>query len=222
MSVVVFFGAPGSGKGTQAKFLSVNAEYIHISTGDLLRECKNDITHPLNAIISSKMASGQLIDDDVVNGIISHKISQIKLENVIFDGYPRTVNQAVFLQEELAKYSARIQRVIFFDINPDIVVERIVNREVCKKCGTIFNKKFNKSKQDGICDACGGILENRIDDNEEVIRKRIAIYNDSSKDLLEFYHSVVTVVDASKNEHEITNLIKSVLWCGKMWSRIFH
>jgi adenylate kinase len=211
MAVVVFFGAPGSGKGTQAKILCSNQNYSHISTGDLLRECKNDVNHPLYALISAKMLAGELIDDEIVNDIVSHKISQIELDNIIFDGYPRTVNQAIFLNLELLKYNKKIEKVVLFDINPDIVVQRIVNRQVCKKCGTIFNKKFNQSQKDGICDACGGNLESRADDTEETIRNRIEIYQSSSAELLNFYKIILTVVDASNEEKQISKEISDIL-----------
>ena len=199
MSLLIFFGAPGSGKGTQAKKLIEKHGYHHLSTGDLLRECKNDKTHPLNSIISSKMEKGELINDDIVNDIISHKLSQIFNASIIFDGYPRTINQAQFLSQELKKYGKVISRVFLFDINPDIVVDRVINRQVCKNCGAIFNSKFNPVKKEGVCDICGGKLETRIDDNEQTIRNRIKIYNESYSDLLSYYSSAVYKIDASQN-----------------------
>lgn len=211
MAIVIFFGAPGSGKGTQAKYFDKYANYFHISTGDLLRECKNNPSHPLHSIIAAKMSSGELIDDIIVNDIISHKISQIDLSNVIFDGYPRTKNQAIFLNTELSKYSKSIAKVFLFDISPDIVVDRMINREVCKSCGAIFNKKFNPSKRQGICDICGDILENRVDDNEETIRHRIMIYNESCVELLAFYKPILTMIDASMVSKEITKTISGLI-----------
>lgn len=201
MSIVIFFGAPGSGKGTQAKKLIAKG-FEHISTGDLLRECKNNTLHPLNAVISQKMSTGELISDDIVNDIVSHKISQIG-ENIIFDGYPRTIAQAHFLDKTLSIHSKNLSKVILFDINPDVVVERVVNREVCKDCGAIFNKKFNPSKSCRICDFCDGTLELRIDDNEETIRNRIKIYNNSCESLLEYYQKKVQIIDAALHEDEI-------------------
>ncbi len=209
MSLVIFFGAPGSGKGTQAKKL-IEQGFEHISTGDLLRECKNDKSHPLNAVISQKMSAGELISDEIVNDIISHKASQIG-QNVIFDGYPRTIAQAKFLDETLEKNSKSISKVIFFDINPDVVVDRVLNREVCQSCGAIFNKKFNPSKISGECDTCGGKLELRADDNEETIRNRIKIYNDSCTALLEFYARKVEIVNAALREDEIFTQIGAII-----------
>jgi adenylate kinase len=209
MSLVIFFGAPGSGKGTQAKKL-IQQGFHHISTGDLLRECKNDKSHPLNATISQRMLAGELISDEIVNDIISHKVSQIG-NNVIFDGYPRTIAQARFLDEALAKNSKSISKVIFFDISPDVVVNRILNREVCKSCGAIFNKKFNPSKVSGECDLCNGKLELRVDDNEETIRNRIKIYNNSCTDLLEFYAQKVEVLNAALREDELFSQITIII-----------
>jgi adenylate kinase len=117
----------------------------------------------------------------------------------------------MFLQSELAKYNKDIEKVILFDIDANIVVERMVNRQVCKACGTIFNKKFNKSKQEGICDACGGTLENRIDDKEDTIRHRITIYNESCGELLAFYKPTLVIVDASQSESEISKTITQIL-----------
>ncbi len=209
MSLVIFFGAPGSGKGTQAKKLTEKG-FEHISTGDLLRECKNNKSHSLNAVISQKMSAGELISDEIVNDIISLKVSQIG-QNVIFDGYPRTLSQAKFLDETLEKNSKAITKVIFFDINPNVVVDRVLNREVCNLCGAIFNKKFNPSKLSGECDLCNGKLELRVDDNEETIRNRIKIYNESCSDLLEFYKSKVQIINATLHEDEIFLQIGTII-----------
>lgn len=209
MSLVIFFGAPGSGKGTQAKKL-IEKGFEHISTGDLLRECKNDKSHPLNTVISQKMSAGELISDEIVNDIISLKVLQLG-QNVIFDGYPRTLAQAKFLDETLAKNSKTIAKVILFDINPDVVVDRVLNREVCKSCGAIFNKKFNPSKLSGECDICGGKLELRVDDNEETIRNRIKIYNDSCTDLLAFYKNKVIIINATLHEDAIFAQISTIV-----------
>ena len=210
MSFVIFFGAPGSGKGTQAKKLS-SLGFFHISTGDLLRECKNDKSHPLNAIISEKMSLGNLISDDIVNEMVLHKITNVKNENIIFDGYPRTIAQAKFLSSSLENFGKKIDSVLLFEINPDVVVERIVSREVCKTCGAIFNKKFNPSKISSVCDLCGGMLEVRVDDNEQTIRNRINIYNESCAELLEYYSKDLAVIDASKQEDDIFQSIRLLL-----------
>lgn len=211
MSFIIFFGAPGSGKGTQAKRLSEKHSYHHLSTGDVLRECKNDKNHPLHGVITDKMAKGELISDEIVNDIVSHKILQVEERGIIFDGYPRTISQAKFLTDTLKKQGNTIERVFLFDISPEIVVERLTGRQVCKRCGAIFNKKFNPSKHTDICDFCGGDLETRVDDNAEIIRNRIKIYNDSCSDLLQYYEDTLLKIDASqetdKIEEDIINVI---------------
>ncbi len=211
MSNLIFFGAPGSGKGTQAKKLVKEHKFFHLSTGDLLRECKNDITHPLHSLISTKMAMGELIEDDIVNEIVSHKIEQISKHSIIFDGYPRTVNQAIFLAEKLQKCGKNIDKVILFDINPDVVINRVIHRKVCSNCGAIFNSQFNPSQSEGICDLCNGKLESRADDNEEVIRNRINIYNQSCKELLEYYINIIHKINASQSEGEIEKAISLLI-----------
>lgn len=203
MSLLIFFGAPGSGKGTQAKKLVEKYGFFHLSTGDLLRECKNDKNHPLHSLIATKMSAGELIGDDIVNNIVSHKVAQMKDRPIIFDGYPRTVNQAKFLEEELKKHEQSIASVIVFDINPDVVVGRITNRKVCKQCGAIFNSISSPSKIENICDLCGGTLEQRIDDNEEIIRNRIKIYNESCEGLLSYYQNILHTIDASQDANDI-------------------
>ncbi len=203
MSLLIFFGAPGSGKGTQAKKLVETHNFFHLSTGDLLRECKNDTNHPLHSIISTKMSKGELIGDDIVNDIVSHKLEQLQGKSIIFDGYPRTVNQAEFLDSELQKYGNKIASVLVFEINPDVVVNRIVNRKVCKRCGAIFNLLSSPPKEKDACDVCAGVLETRTDDNEETIRNRIKIYNESSASLLKYYSNIVHTVDASQNTDDI-------------------
>lgn len=197
MSTIIFFGAPGCGKGTQAKKLQ-NKSFFHLSTGDLLRECKNDATHPLNASISQIMKKGELVGDEIVNEIVSHKILQLAGGNIIFDGYPRTILQAEFLKNELAKVNMSVSSAIFFDINPDVVVERVIFRQTCQSCGAIFNKKTQPSAKENICNLCGGNLQQRVDDNEQTIRNRIKVYNDSASNLLEFYKPILQTIDANQ------------------------
>lgn len=210
MSILIFFGAPGCGKGTQAKKLA-EKNFYHISTGDLLRECKNDKNHPLNAIISQVMAKGDLISDEIVNDIVSHKLLQILDKNIIFDGYPRTLSQAVFLKNELENHNLNVSSVIVFEIDPEVVVERISYRQTCKLCNAIFNEKSHPSKTKEVCDICGGSLQKRADDRPEIIRNRIKIYNESSSSLIAFYKPILKKIDASLSEAEIENEIEKCL-----------
>jgi adenylate kinase len=209
---IIFLGAPGSGKGTQASLLSSSLNIESISTGDLLRkevEKKSEI----GILAKLQMESGALVSDDVVINIIKEKITTESCEKgFILDGFPRNINQALKLEEMLENCKKKIDKVFNFEIEEDVLIKRIAGRYTCKKCGAVYNRYFKPTLKDGECDNCGSNeLENRIDDNEETVKNRLKVYKESSFPLIEYYkkkHLLVSI-DALKISTLVFEELKS-------------
>ncbi|MEJ7553305.1 MAG: adenylate kinase [Aquificaceae bacterium] len=211
--IVVFLGPPGSGKGTQAKKLSQELGLLHISTGDLLREAVKNQT-PLGLKAREYMERGELVPDSIMISLIEEVMP--KEGGFILDGFPRTVPQALALEEMLKAYNKQVDRVFLFDISEEVVVERLSGRLTCSQCGAVYHKKYNPPKQEGICDLCGGKLIQREDDKEEVIRKRYRVYVEQTKPLVEFYQerNKLTRLDAEQDIQEVNRRLLEVLRDG--------
>jgi len=211
--IVVFLGPPGSGKGTQAKKLSQELGLLHISTGDLLREAVKNQT-PLGLKAREYMERGELVPDSIMISLIEEVMPEEG--GFILDGFPRTVPQALALEEMLRAYNKQVDSVFLFDISEEVVVERLSGRLTCSQCGAVYHKKYNPPKQEGICDLCGGKLIQREDDKEEVIRKRYRVYVEQTKPLVEFYQerNKLTRLDAEQDIQEVNRRLLEVLKNG--------
>lgn len=189
---IVMLGGPGSGKGTASEELSKLYNIEHISTGDMLREeIKKE--SELGIEVKGLLAEGKLVSDEIVTKLIKNKLSSDECKNgAILDGYPRTENQAESLSNILKELEKNIDFAIELDVNDEIIIERIINRELCsnKECGAIYNTKFNPSKVAGICDKCGSKLIKRADDNRETVQKRLDIYHKESADIIQYYKNL--------------------------------
>ena len=187
---IVMLGAPGTGKGTIGKILSKDLNLVHISTGDIFREQINKETE-LEKKIKQYIDNGNLVPDDVVIETVKNRLLEKDVqEGAILDGFPRTEMQAEALREFLKENKPQAKRVaIELNVPDEEIIKRIVNRVICtnKSCGAIYNKETKPPKKAGICDICGSELKGRNDDNEETVSKRLKIYHQNSKELLEFY-----------------------------------
>lgn len=187
---IVMLGAPGTGKGTIGKILSKDLNLTHVSTGDIFREQINRKTE-LGKKIEGYIGSGALVPDDVVIETVKTRLLESDVENgAILDGFPRTAAQAEALKNFLKENKPGAKRVaIELDVPDEEIIRRVVNRLICtnKSCGAIYNKETKPPKQEGICDNCGSKLKKRDDDNKETVTKRLAIYRQNSKDLIDFY-----------------------------------
>ncbi len=182
--ILVFLGPPGAGKGTQAKLLSQDLKFKHISTGDLLRESVKEGTL-LGLKAKSYMDRGELVPDELIIAMIEEVMP--KDSGVILDGFPRTMKQAQALQDMLNKHGKYLCRVFFFDLDDDTIVKRLSGRRVCPNCGALYHMDFKPPKKDEVCDLCGTKIIQREDDREEVVRKRLDVYRRQTAEVVDFY-----------------------------------
>ncbi len=184
---IVLLGAPGAGKGTQAKKLIEKYGIPQISTGDILRKAVADGT-PLGKEAKSYMDKGELVPDSVVIGLVKERLSQDDCKKgFILDGFPRNTSQAETLDQVLAEMNMPLQLALSVDVDFDILMKRLTGRRTCKQCNQMYNIYFSPPKKEGICDKCGGELYQRDDDKEETIKKRLEVYEAQTAPLIDYY-----------------------------------
>ncbi|HEY8541104.1 MAG TPA: adenylate kinase [Pseudothermotoga sp.] len=210
---IVLLGAPGAGKGTLAKDLMSHFRIPHISTGDMFREAVAAGTE-LGRKVRNILESGALVPDEIVNQVVEQRLSKSDCQNgFIFDGYPRTVPQAIALDEILLKMSAKLDAVIYLEISEQTVVKRLTSRRVCPKCGRIYNMISMRPKNDELCDDCGVKLIIRDDDKEEVVRKRYRLYHEMTEPLVSYYQdrNILIRVNSEIDHQDLASQVIKVL-----------
>jgi len=210
---IVLIGAPGSGKGTQAKFLTEKYSVPQIATGDLLRAAVTAQT-PLGRQAKAVMDVGQLVPNDIVIGLIRERITRPDADNgFILDGFPRTLVQADAIDDLLFELGRPIDAVLQLKVDFDLLMQRMVGRLTCVSCGALYNIYTRPPTMDGECDECGGRLHHRADDNEETIDRRLRIYEMQTLSIADKYQQQgkLHVIDASGSIEEVTRGIKSAL-----------
>jgi len=206
---LIIMGAPGAGKGTYAEGISKYYGIPHISTGEIFRDAISKET-PMGILAKMYIDKGQLVPDDVANAIVEERIKQEDCQKgFLFDGFPRTLNQAIEFEKVLEKIGKQLDAAINIDVPEEVIIERIVHRRICTKCGKSFNVVTLPPKQENICDDCGAELYQRDDDNYETIRKRLDVYYDLTMPLIDFYKSLNKLVniDGVGKKEEVTKLI---------------
>jgi adenylate kinase len=184
---LIFLGAPGAGKGTQAREVCKYFSIPQISTGDMLREAVQNQT-PLGLAAQRKMEEGGLVADDVVCGIVEQRISRPDCQRgFVLDGFPRTLEQAECVGGVLLAQGKGQPLVIDIKVDQDSLLKRLTGRRTCPVCGEIYNVYFNPPKVEGICDKDGGKLFQRADDSEETIRQRLVAYEKQTSPLIDYY-----------------------------------
>lgn len=215
---LIFLGPPACGKGTQTNKLSEFLNLPHIDTGSLLRaEIAKETEEGL--VAKSFIDKGQLVPIDLVATIINKKLSSDECKNgYVLDGYPRSLEQAEKLDEINQKIDANNNndvsfKAIYFEIETDMLIERIINRQSCPVCGEIYNKKFKPSKIENICDKCNVALKTRDDDTAEVAAKRFETYYDQTAPLIQFYKDkgVLYRLDASGTIEEVWEKLLNII-----------
>ena len=209
---IILFGPPGAGKGTQAQFIVNKHNYFQLSTGDLLRSEVKKKT-PLGIEIEKLISNGKFVSDEVVNKLLRQSISNLKFrDRIIFDGYPRNVQQAKNLELILSEFDQKIGHIILLNTSRDIIEKRIMGRMTCEKCNMTLNEFFNKKQIE--LHPCGKeFLIKRKDDNLETVIARYETYMNVTKPVLEFYskNANFTEIDATAAIEKITTKINDIL-----------
>src|SRR5271157_2212761 len=202
---LIFLGAPGAGKGTQAREVAKHFGIPQISTGDILRDAVNKQT-PLGLAAKAKMDAGELVPDEVVCGIVDERINEPDCQNgFILDGFPRTIAQAQFVDRMLVAKGEGRPQVLDIEVSEEVLLKRLIGRQTCSVCGEIYSMYFNPPKVEGICDKDGGKLLHRADDNETTIRQRLEAYHKLTSPLIDYYRGqgVLRAVDGNKEPEAI-------------------
>ena len=209
---IILFGPPGAGKGTQAQFIVKKHNYFQLSTGQLLRNETKQKTY-LGKEIEKLISNGKFVSDEIVDTLLKQSITNLKFrDRIIFDGYPRNVQQAINLEKILAEFDQNIGRIIFLNVARDIIEKRIMGRMTCEKCNMILNEFFNKNEIE--LHPCGKEhLVKRIDDNLETIIERYDTYINTTKPVLDFYlkNENFYTIDGNAEIEEITSKINEIL-----------
>ena len=210
---LMLFGAPGAGKGTQAKFLIEKYNIPQISTGDILRAAIVDKTD-MGMEAKNFMDAGKLVPDSTIIGIIKDRLAHADCKDgFILDGFPRTLGQAEALTQLMETMKISLDKVISLNVPDELIVGRITGRRVCSGCGASFHVEFNPPKKEGVCDYCDGELTIRKDDNEETVKSRLASYHEQTTPLIEFYTKMGLFIqlDGTKDVADVTSdMIKAL------------
>lgn len=202
---IVLLGAPGSGKGTQAKKLVAEFGVPQVSTGDLLRDAvARGTEHGLRA--KAAMDAGKLVSDDIVLGILKERIARPDAEQgFILDGFPRNLAQAEALEGVLAQLGKPLDAAVLMDLDFAILMKRLTGRRSCTGCGRVYNIHFLPPPGDGRCGSCGGELVQRADDREETISRRLEVYRAETEPLVEYYRKLgkLKVVEAEGEPDDV-------------------
>lgn len=214
---IIFMGPPGAGKGTQATKLVEKYGLKQISTGDLFRKAIKEETK-YGVIAKYFISFGYLVPDDftiqMVEEYLQENLNTDELKNgFILDGFPRTIIQAIKLEDMCQRFGFKIDAIINLDIPEDVLVKRLSGRRTCVDCGKSYHVIYNPPKQEGICDACGGELQQRADESEEAVQVRIETYNRQTKPLIDFYNSKKQLININGDQpmEKVTEDIFKVL-----------
>jgi adenylate kinase len=210
---LLIIGAPGAGKGTMSELILNKYGLVHVSTGDMLRQAvKNE--SPVGLKAQEYMNKGELVPDEIIHDIIVERLSQDDIDaGFLFDGYPRTKNQAIDLDSIMNEIGKKIDAVINLNIEDQELIKRITGRRLCPACGEIYNIYFFPSKEENICDKCGSELIQRKDDNLESLEVRLSEYHKNTQPVIEYYEEMGLVkhVDAKQEVENVFNDIDAIL-----------
>ncbi|AOG60803.1 adenylate kinase [Spiroplasma helicoides] len=209
---ILLIGAPGSGKGTEAEILCAKNGLTHLSTGDLFRQNIDNKT-PLGVEAQGYMTKGLYVPDDVTNRMVADYLKH-KNTNLIFDGYPRTLDQAITLDKMLEDVNQKLDHVIHFDIDNNIIKSRLMSRLICPLCKRSYNKVSKKPQVEWVCDFDASELITRPDDAEDKIDVRLEVYNNQTAPLIEFYkkqNKLITLDATNVLPHEFHDSLVAAL-----------
>lgn len=210
---IVLMGPPGAGKGTQAKLISNTYSIPHISTGDIFRKQISERT-PLGIKAKETIDKGQLAPDDITIHMVEERIGFKDCEvGFLLDGFPRTVVQALALESYLQNMNDKLDAVILVEVPRSEILERMTGRRVCLNCGASYHIHFNPTKVEGKCDVCGSAVLQRVDDQDETVKRRLRIYDEQTQPLIKYYKekNLLHVIDGTLNIKEVSKNICDIL-----------
>lgn len=208
---LLIMGLPGAGKGTQAAKMVEQFQLIHISTGDMFRAAMANETE-MGKLAKSYIDAGNLVPDEVTNGIVKERLAQddIKEKGFLLDGYPRTIEQAHALDKTLAELGLTLDGVINIEVNPEILVDRLSGRFMCRACGATYHKVFNPTKLADVCDSCGGSdFYQREDDKPETVKNRLDVNIAQGQPIIAHYRDLGLVSDI-EGDQEIATVFADI------------
>lgn len=210
---IIMLGAPGAGKGTQAKKIAAKYHIPHVSTGDIFRaNIKNGTELGMKA--KSFMDAGGLVPDEITIGMLLDRIHESDCENgYVLDGFPRTIPQAQSLTKALGDMGESIDYAINVDVPDENIISRMSGRRACLACGATYHIEFNPPKKEGVCDVCGQQLVLRDDDKPETVKKRLQVYHDQTQPLIEYYQKagVLAEADGTMDMEDVFQAIVKIL-----------
>ncbi len=210
---VILLGAPGSGKGTQAKRLAASRALCHLSTGDMLRGAVRART-PIGIEAERFLDAGRLVPDDMIVGMVRDRIRAADCAaGFVLDGFPRTVPQAEALDAMLGEVGTPASGAIHLKVDPEVVVSRIAGRRGCRACGTPYHVDYAPPTVEGVCDACGGAVVQRADDEADTVRRRLGVYDEQARGLIDYYTEKETLesVDGSQPLEAVAAAIEAIV-----------
>lgn len=209
---LILLGPPGSGKGTQATRLAEEMQLVHLATGDLFRSAMAAET-PLGRSARQYISHGNLVPDDIVNGMVREWLGQHQGAQFVFDGYPRTAQQAIALEDMTRELSMPLEKAIDIRVPDEVIVDRAVGRLVCSNCGAIYHLTAKPPKLMGVCDICRGVLEVREDDQPSTVRHRLAVYHRITEPVRQFYEvrGILQEVDGVGTPDEVNRRLRELV-----------
>ena len=213
MKAIILLGAPGAGKGTLAEGVKNATAFIHVSTGDMLRAAIK-AGSPTGLEAKAFMEKGELVPDDVILRIVGERLAQGRPDDqYMFDGFPRTLEQARRLDDVLAGLGGAVNQVFLLEVPTPVIVSRLSGRRICKGCGAVYHVTNIPSKVAGVCDQCGGPLYQRPDDSEATVLNRLEVYQRQTASLIDFYEKkgILVRIDAGTNPQAATAELLSKL-----------
>ncbi len=211
--IIVLLGAPGSGKGTTAEKIRDRLGAVHLSTGDMLRAAVQAGT-PTGREADACMKKGELVPDDVMVRLVEDRLDEGAAATLyLLDGFPRTTAQARLLETCLTARGGSIARVVFLDAPRDVLIDRLTGRRICRQCGMNFHVRNIPPRKEGVCDACGGELYQRPDDNRETIENRLDVYASQTSDLIDLYtkRGLLSRVDSAQGADALAEEVASIV-----------
>jgi len=209
---LLLFGPPGVGKGTQADLLATKYNLVKFSMGDILRE-EMSLHSPLGNELEDYVKNGNLVPDGVILELVKDFLLENRDANILFDGFPRNLNQALSLEQNLAQLDMSLDIAIEMHLGEDEIVKRLQNRRQCTDCGRIYNYLTNPPQKIDFCDNCGKKLIKRIDDDGAVIMRRLRVYEEETRPLSDYYRSlsIYKQIDVSGSQEEVFKVISSTI-----------